>query len=164
MDKKLQRDESNKILAGVAAGLAEYFDIDVIWVRLIFLLMVIMGFSGVLVYLILWIVVPAKPYIATFNTDYRVDEQAPVEMTGSMPRKKRNSKSMPVLGAFFVALGLYFLFEEFGYVPDWFDISKLWPVILIVLGLVFLLKPGRRSKVKSKVHESSDQSSGQPLV
>lgn len=164
MDKKLQRDESNKVLAGVAAGLAEYFDLDVIWVRLIFLLMVIMGFSGVLVYLILWIVVPPKPYIPTFNTDYRVDEQAPVEVTGSMPINKRKSSSMPVLGFFFVALGFYFLFEEFGYVPDWFDISKLWPVILIVLGLVFLFNPRRRSKIKNKEYESSDQSGDQPLV
>jgi len=164
MDKKLQRDESNKVLAGVAAGLAEYFDLDVIWVRLIFLLMVIMGFSGVLVYLILWIVVPAKPYFATFNTDYRVDEQAPVEVTGSMPINKPKSKATPVLGFFFVALGLYFLFEEFGYVPDWFDISKLWPVILIILGLVFLFRPGRRSRVKNNVYESSDQPGDQPLV
>jgi len=164
MDKKLQRDESNKVLAGVAAGLAEYFDLDVIWVRLIFLLMVIMGFSGVLVYLILWIVVPAKPYIATFNTDYRVDEQAPQEVTGSMPVNKRKSKATPVLGVFFVGLGLYFLFEEFGYVPDWFDISKLWPVILIILGLVFLFRPGRRSRVENKAYESSDHSDDQPLV
>lgn len=164
MEKKLQRDESNKVLAGVAAGLAEYFDIDVMWIRLIFLLMVIMGFSGVLVYLILWIVVPAKPYFNTFNTDYRVDEQAPVDITGSMPVNRPKSKAMPVLGVFFVALGLYFLFEEFGYVPDWFDISKLWPIILIVLGLVFILSPGRTSKVKNNAFKSSDQPDDQPLV
>lgn len=164
MDKKLQRDESNKVLAGVAAGLAEYFDLDVIWVRVIFLLMVVMGFSGVLIYLILWIVVPAKPYFPTFNTDYRVDEQASVDVTGSMPVNRPKSKATPVLGFFFVGLGLYFLFEEFGYVPDWFDISKLWPVILIILGLVFLFKPGRRNNVKDKAYESNDQPDDQPLV
>lgn len=164
MEKKLQRDESNKMLAGVAAGLAEYFEIDVMWIRLIFLLMVIMGFSGVLVYLILWIVVPAKPYFNTFNTDYRVDEQVPVDITGSMPMNKPRSNAMPVFGVFFVALGLYFLFEEFGYVPDWFDISKLWPVVLIVMGLVFIFRAGKSRKVKNNTYESNDQPDDQPLV
>jgi len=71
---------------------------------------------------------------------------------------------MPVFGVFFVALGLYFLFEEFGYVPDWFDISKLWPVVLIVMGLVFIFRAGKSSKVKNNTYESNDQPDDQPLV
>lgn len=164
MEKKLQRDESNKVLAGVAAGLAEYFEIDVIWVRLIFLLMVIMGLSGVLVYLILWIVVPAKPYFQSFETDYRVDEQAPSDLSVPVSRSKPKSKASPVLGMILVALGLYFLFEEFGFVPDWFDVSKLWPIILIVLGIVFLANPGRRCTTKKKTFRSDDQPGDQPLA
>lgn len=164
MEKKLQRDESNKVLAGVAAGLAEYFDIDVIWVRLVFLLMVIMGLSGVLVYLILWIVVPAKPYFNTFSTDYRVDDQASADMNTGVPQTRQRSTLAPVFGLLFVALGFYFLFEEFGFVPDWFDLSKLWPVILIVLGLVFLLKPGGKCRTKDNTFKSGDQPGDEPLV
>jgi len=164
MEKKLQRDESNKVLAGVAAGLAEYFEIDVIWIRLIFLLMVIMGLSGVLVYLILWIVVPAKPYFQTFHTDYRVDEQAPVDLDPGLPRTKPKSKATPVLGMLFVALGIYFLFEEFGFVPDWFDLSKLWPIVFIIIGVVFLANPGRRSTPKNETFKSNDQPGDQPLA
>lgn len=55
--KKLFRDGSDKFLGGVASGLAHYFGVDVIWVRLGWLLLLIGGFSVVL-YPILWILLP----------------------------------------------------------------------------------------------------------
>ncbi|MEX2484821.1 MAG: PspC domain-containing protein [Brumimicrobium sp.] len=56
--KRLYRDEENASVGGVCAGLGHYFDIDPIIIRIIFVLMVILGGSGVLIYIILWIVVP----------------------------------------------------------------------------------------------------------
>lgn len=65
--KKLFRDTDNKIIGGVASGLSAYFGIkDPIVVRLIFVLFFIVGGSGVLAYLILWIAIPK----ATTTTDY----------------------------------------------------------------------------------------------
>ncbi len=58
----LYRDTENKVIAGVCAGLSQYFNIkDFIWVRLIFIFSVIAGIgSGLLIYLILWVLVPKK--------------------------------------------------------------------------------------------------------
>ena len=57
--KKLFRDGSDKFLGGVCSGLAHYFNIDVIWVRLAFLVTTLAGFgAGVIIYLILWILLP----------------------------------------------------------------------------------------------------------
>lgn len=57
--KKLFRDREDRFLAGVASGLGHYFNIDVIWVRLIFLISTLAGFGfGVLTYIILWILLP----------------------------------------------------------------------------------------------------------
>ncbi len=53
----IYRDADNRIIGGVAAGLAHYFKIDPLWVRLLFVALFFAGF-GTLVYIILWIVVP----------------------------------------------------------------------------------------------------------
>lgn len=58
VNKKLYRSTKNKILGGVCGGLGEYFDIDPSLVRLLWLVVVFMGGSGVLIYIILWIILP----------------------------------------------------------------------------------------------------------
>ncbi|MCT4561689.1 MAG: PspC domain-containing protein [Crocinitomicaceae bacterium] len=57
-DKKLFRDLENAVIAGVCSGLANYFAIDVIIVRIIFLLVLFFGGFGIPLYIILWIIVP----------------------------------------------------------------------------------------------------------
>jgi phage shock protein C len=59
--KKLMRSSTNKKLGGVCAGLAEYFDMDVTLVRVLWLLVVLCGGTGILLYIILWIVLPLAP-------------------------------------------------------------------------------------------------------
>lgn len=57
--KRLYRDPDDKIIAGVCSGLAAYFGIqDPVWVRLIFGLVFLAGGSGVLIYLLIWWIVP----------------------------------------------------------------------------------------------------------
>jgi phage shock protein PspC (stress-responsive transcriptional regulator) len=57
--KRLFRDKKNGMVAGVSAGLATFFNIDVVIVRLVFILLTILWGWGALLYIILWIVVPA---------------------------------------------------------------------------------------------------------
>jgi len=59
--KRLRRSSADKKIAGVCAGLAEYFDLDPTLVRVLWLLLVFFGGTGVLAYLILWIVLPLAP-------------------------------------------------------------------------------------------------------
>ncbi len=56
--KKLYRDTDNSYIGGVSAGLGHYFGIDALWIRLIWILLVIGGGTGVLLYILLWILVP----------------------------------------------------------------------------------------------------------
>lgn len=55
--KKLFRDGDDKFLGGVCSGIAHYFNIDVIWIRLAFIILVASGFSP-LAYIILWVLLP----------------------------------------------------------------------------------------------------------
>lgn len=56
--KRVFRDPDNQTVAGVCGGLGAYFNIDPIWFRLAFVLAVIFGGSGLLLYIILWLVIP----------------------------------------------------------------------------------------------------------
>jgi len=59
--KRLMRSSRDKKIAGVCAGLAEYFDLDPTIVRVIWFLAVFFAGTGFLVYIILWIVLPCAP-------------------------------------------------------------------------------------------------------
>ncbi|MBB2953224.1 MULTISPECIES: PspC domain-containing protein [Sphingobacterium] len=56
--KKLMRDPEDKVISGVCSGLGHYFGIEARWIRLLFVLFVVIFGSGFLVYIILWIVMP----------------------------------------------------------------------------------------------------------
>ena len=62
MDKQLRRSRSNKVIAGVCGGLAEYFGIDAVLIRIVFLLLVFAAGVSPLLYIILWIVMPQADY------------------------------------------------------------------------------------------------------
>ena len=62
MNKKLRRSRDNQMIAGVCAGLADYFSIDITLARVGYVLLSIFsaGFPGILVYIILWAVMPIE--------------------------------------------------------------------------------------------------------
>jgi phage shock protein PspC (stress-responsive transcriptional regulator) len=61
--KKLYRNPDDKVLGGVSSGLSAYFNFEVLYVRLAFVLLIVAGGSGILIYLILWIITPVASSI-----------------------------------------------------------------------------------------------------
>lgn len=59
-EKRLTRMEDGRMIAGVCAGLARYFGVDPTVVRIIFVLLALFAAGGVLLYLILWLVMPVE--------------------------------------------------------------------------------------------------------
>jgi len=159
MEKKLQRNEQDKMLAGVCSGLADYFDVDVTWIRIAFVVATLAGFSGVLAYIILWIAVPARPFMPgaynpgrnRYSADYRVYEERKEASPYSaytvpeppVPARKSGNGRM-IAGLVLVAFGAFFLLDEFNVIPYWFDFDKLWPLIFIIPGILIISKNGRR--------------------
>ncbi len=115
--KKLFRDEKRKILGGVCAGLGHYFNIDPVWPRVLFALLVLGSYGGLfLVYIIFWIVIPSSN---------ELEEEATVKKMYRDPEKK-------VLGG--VASGVAAFFAA-----DVTVIRLLFVVLAIVGGVGFLL-------------------------
>ena len=60
MEKRLVRSSLDKKLAGVCGGLARYFDIDATLVRIVFVLLTLFSGGGLILYIVLWLVMPAS--------------------------------------------------------------------------------------------------------
>jgi phage shock protein C len=56
--RKLYRSRTQRMVAGVCGGLAEYFNVDATLIRALFLLLAVFGGSGLVIYLVMWIIVP----------------------------------------------------------------------------------------------------------
>ena len=148
MTKKLTRNTSDKMIAGVASGLAQYFQLDVTWVRIAFALAAFFGGGGIWIYIILWIAVPEEAYNPFQYTDYRVNPEEPNSTYNSFEKPKNNVNLSLIGGTILIGLGAYFLLEEFNIIPNWFSISKLWPLIIIGIGLSILVKKPSESAKK----------------
>lgn len=61
--KKFYRSRRERMIAGVCGGLAQHFNTDPTWVRLIFILLFIFGGGAFVIYLVLWAIVPLAPCI-----------------------------------------------------------------------------------------------------
>ncbi len=67
MEKKLTRSSNDIMFAGVASGLAEYLDMDPVIIRLIFVLLAVAGGHGLLIYFILWLLMPEDDVAEKIN-------------------------------------------------------------------------------------------------
>lgn len=156
MEKRLTRDPQDKMIAGVAAGVAHYFDLDVTWVRVAFALAVFFGFSGGLIYIILWIVVPEQPTASYTYTDYRTGQNVPLNPI----KERKNTNTSLFFGFLLIVLGGYFLLREFDLLPYWFSLRKLWPLALVVFGLLILSKAKKEKNPLQKPEEPNIADTG----
>ena len=62
--RKLYRSKTNRQLAGVCGGLAEYFNLDATLIRILFVVLAVLGGSGLVLYVAMWIIVPKEPSLA----------------------------------------------------------------------------------------------------
>lgn len=142
MDKKLYRAREGKVLAGVAAGLADYFDVDPIVVRIVFVVLSLANGLGVLGYIIFLVVMPEEPVSAIDQGENKMDDTQSSQAPGAAPKPDAESlrKRSLVPGVILIGLGLVFLAANFF--PE-LDMGKLWPVILVVIGLALLMQRKR---------------------
>lgn len=149
-EKRLLRDSKNKILAGVASGIAHYFDVDPNIIRLLFIVLVVCGGSGVLIYILLWLLLPSDTSKITdgrdmFKENVQQMKEAVQEFAKEVKREahqevtEKKEKSQQSLGVILVVVGLIFLLTNLGLL-DLFIVKKLWPVLLIFLGILVVYK------------------------
>ena len=122
-NRKLYRSQSNRMIGGVCGGMAEYFSIDPNLMRLLWVVLVFLGGSGIILYLASLIIIPNNP------------EQTIPENRGNMIKDKSLfwGSLLIVIGGFLLLkqLGLFYSFR-FWHIP-W---QSIWAIILIVITMM----------------------------
>lgn len=128
-NKRLERDIQNKAIGGVCSGLANYFDMDPAFWRVLFFFLFLFGLSGLLIYLILWAVMPSKKDYGTSTEIHQMADTAPTN-----EQKKRNGNM--AAGLILIGIGVVCLIGR--YIPE-INWRTAWPILLIVLGLILII-------------------------
>ncbi|HHT46444.1 MAG TPA: PspC domain-containing protein [Firmicutes bacterium] len=142
MRNRVYRSRKYRVIAGVAGGLAEYFDVDVVLVRLLWIISVFAGGGGVLAYIIAWIVIPEenrKYRAGEDDEDYEAKAETEDVVNGEeVYRDKQDAgiRRQRNFGLLLIGLGILFLIRQFfGYYFHYF-----WPLLLVALGVFLLLR------------------------
>lgn len=142
MKKRLYKNTKKGMIFGVCQGIAEYFELDSTLIRILWVIFTLFSglFPGVIFYLILALIVPEKEKIEPKKTDQKEENSAE-----KSPSSSAYKKGQLIFGLVLVFLGFLFLLTNFDLIP-WFTFSKLWPLILILIGFTLLLKKNGLSK------------------
>jgi phage shock protein PspC (stress-responsive transcriptional regulator) len=139
--RTLRRPVHGRMLGGVAAGIAQYFDIDVVLVRAAFVVLAIFGGSGVLAYLVGWVLIPSDGEGAD-HTGANADESTGVD---GAPGHRR-SRVLFIVFAVLAALAFFDLFSSGPWFPHWgWGVAPgfwLFFVAMVLLVLIVSRQPG----------------------
>jgi phage shock protein C len=139
----LYRSQTNKVIAGVCGGIAEYLTLDATIVRLVWILLTLLGGSGVILYILAIFIVPENRVVSDSSS-------APV---------RSDSNSALFFGILFVAAGVLFLLNNL----EVFSICYFWdtswefvfPGLLILAGIFLLLKQRKPSSASPEHMQSA---------
>jgi phage shock protein C len=138
VNRRLYRCRHDRRLAGVAAGVAEFFDLDPTLVRILWFLSIFVGGLGILLYIGLAIIVPLEPLS---------DEEAAAE-AASTPEGHRHVARGSGRVTTFVGIGLIILGGLAlvdALLPAWSDSWRyLWPAFIVGVGALLVIGAIRR--------------------
>jgi len=132
----LSRISDEAMIGGVCAGLAHYFGMNRTVVRLLFLIGIpLPGFPALLIYAILWVVLPKQPLGASVN-QLTVYSNPVFSMKPYNPNQPASPDRSLIGGAILILLGVMFLIDRYFDI----DFGDLWPFILIAIGLWLIFR------------------------
>jgi len=145
--ERLYKSRSDKIFDGVCGGIGQYFSIDPVLIRLLWILMVLFGGTGVLAYIVAMIIIPREPE----STQQLEEASEEIEPEYSFSQK--------FWGGLLIIVGIFLLIGVLGPVGGLFAGaallmgSVLWPLLVILLGLYLFFNGSGQKDYKSHLEE-----------
>lgn len=125
MSRRLYRSRKDRVLAGVCGGLAHYFNLDPVLIRIAFVALALAGGAGILIYILAAIVIP----------EASAGEDVPRADVTTL------SQGRVIIGAVLIAIGALLFMRE---ILPGFNDQIFWAIILVALGLGVILKGSQR--------------------
>lgn len=148
--KKLYRSRQDKMIAGVCAGVAEYYKIDSTLVRLAFVLLTLAYGGGLIAYIVCAIIIPEKPVDYVEDIDVTGSDNNPFGSDNSSTQKKTKQ----LIGIGLVILGVLVLFDKLFW---WFDRGIILPIAIIAVGAFLLIKPSTSKDVSTQQETTKNE-------
>jgi phage shock protein PspC (stress-responsive transcriptional regulator) len=154
-------------LGGVCSGLAGYFNVDPLFIRIAFVAAAFLQGFGILLYVVLWVLMPPPDGPAAAMTDFRAHFRAMSEDVRHLARGFSSGPSSPaspdapsaggtppppppgphpygrrggiVIGVVLIVLGAWFLLQNLGWL-EWWRWDVFWPALFILLGVALLVR------------------------
>lgn len=171
MEKKLERLRKDAVLGGVAAGMGEYFNIDktiirILWVVSLFLPLPPSFGWTIIIYVIMWAVLPERNDYKVNNPGFSGEYDANIPpsqqySSSAQPVTDNSNNSLKLLGGVLLAIGGYMLLDEVVY---WHEFRQyLWPILLIGVGAYLLLKQRDDETLKRQEYTQSGHHGAGPM-
>jgi phage shock protein PspC (stress-responsive transcriptional regulator) len=134
-ERKLYRSQTNRMIAGVCGGIAEYFNIDPALVRILWIPFTVFGGWGFIAYIVGIFVIPLNPHAL---------------VAGQTPSGRADENLMRFIGVALVALGVGFLLDNLDFISFRSLFRFAWsyalPVSLVLVGLYLIMRPKTESR------------------
>lgn len=149
MNDRLTRRRDQRVLGGVCAGLGAYLRLDPTLIRVFFVLLALADGIGFLVYLALWMVVPAAEEETGPSGEPAESGAQEIgawarTVGGELRDRPGNPQLSNWIGVFLILFGGLVLLRNLDIAwLAWLDFNVLWPLLLVVAGLVLLIRRGR---------------------
>lgn len=157
--KRLYRASQDCLIAGVASGLGEYFDIDPVLIRVLFIAGLFLSGISAVVYLTLWITMPQRKPSLLANAPESATAITPeFQQEDAYSTQARKRRTLSFVGVALIVLGSIILFEQFF--PE-YTIKYIWkyiwryiwqyvlPLTLIGVGAFLIWKMRAQSESKA---------------
>jgi LPXTG-motif cell wall-anchored protein len=162
MNKRLYKSTTDKVIFGVCGGIAEYFNVDPVLVRLFMVIFALTG-AGILFYIFAAIIMREEsPEMIrrqtsaaasdsgdaeSYSSEFRGAEPADAEASASYaaPQKRprtgggRNSGAV-IAGLILILIGVFYLINRFVPIFYWVDFRTIFAAVLVLLGIYFVAK------------------------
>jgi len=138
--KKLYKSRNERVISGVCGGIAEYFEVDPVLIRVLFVLFFFFGGSAILAYIIGIIIIPDSPLELMGNDNKKNNSEIKPQKKKSVP-----GKNSLFVGLIFIILGIFFLMGQVPFLKFYYFWirNNFWdilvPSILILIGFFIIL-------------------------
>ena len=138
---RLYRSTTDRMIGGVCGGLGAYLNIDPVFIRLLFVLLLFGSDFGFILYLLLWILIPEEGKNYGFKDESFSDRFRSMGDDIQVAVTQPHPQAGLILGVGLIIIGGLLFLDRLDLLwLEWFDFKILWPALLIIGGIVLLFR------------------------